>query len=52
MIATGASISEPSISPLVTIFQDAATFADRYKIEKLLRGLASGLNQEKQINQL
>ena len=52
MVATGISISHPVYSAFISVFQGVTSVVDEFKIECVLRGMATGINQEKQINQM
>ena len=52
LLAAGAAITDPVKSLLLTAFKEAASAADEAKLKQIIKGLASGLNQETFVNEL
>lgn len=52
LVSQGASIGNPQLGALVEILKEAATISDEIRVKSILKGLASGLNQESYTNEL
>ena len=48
----GISISNPVAGAILTAVKDVASVADEVRVQRIIKGLASGLNQEMHMNEL
>ena len=51
-VGTGTSVSHPLAGAIIQLFQQFTSVVDEVKINNVLRGLATGIDQERLINQL